>query len=102
MNVHKLRLDEDDFNALVRGEVVYKDYDNASSLKYCRLEVILADIGYTTMLKCFAKAIQAVRPQKRVGDEHPYWCECGKKWKTIEEFIACRENHPTKTPPNKA
>ena len=86
-------LDEDAFNTIVRGEVFRIDYEN------CVLEMILADIGYTTMLKCFAKAIEAVRPQKRVGEEFPYRCDCGKDWKTIEEFIECRKNHPKQTPP---
>lgn len=93
----KIRLEEDDFNALVRGEVLKK----RDLLSNRTIEILLADIGYTTMLKCFAKAIQNVRPQKRVGEEFPYLCDCGKKWKTIEEFIECRKNHPKQTPPNK-
>ncbi len=95
MNVHKLRLDEDDFNALVRGEVIYKDYDDSASLKYCRLEVILADIGVSAIVK----AIAAIRPQRRTSDVKPYCCYCGERYETIEEFIECRKNHPKTTPP---
>ncbi len=93
----KVRLDEDDFNALARGEVLHMQ----DLLSHQKVEIILADIGYETMLKCFAKVIQNCRPQRRPADEFPYWCECGKKWKTIEEFIECRKNHPKQTPPNK-
>lgn len=91
----KVRLEQHEFEALIRGEVVEK----VDLVRGGSVEIILADFGYTTMLKCFAQAIQNCRPQKREGDEFPYWCECGKKWKTTEEFIECRKNHPKATPP---
>ena len=94
----KVRLEFGDFAALVKGEVVHTE----DLLSHQKVEILLADIGYNAILKCFMEGIEAMRPQRRPEHEFPYWCDCGEKYKTIEEFIECRKNHfkPTPTKPS--